>query len=84
MEKQELAEALVSITDDPQLMEVARKAIEDELTDWRERRLSTLRGNGLVIREKDGTPSQIIRFGPEVAMVIGLRALAKHLHPGGA
>ena len=58
-------------------LEVARKAIEDALVEWRDNRLSEpLRGNGLVIREKDGANSNIIRFGPETAMRIGLGAIA--------
>lgn len=56
--------------------EIARKAIEDELIDWRERRLSLLgRGNGLVVKEADGTESSTIRMGPETAVRIGLRAI---------
>lgn len=68
------------IYDDEELMEVARYAVESELIKWREARLSELmRRNGLVIAEKDGTPSQVIRFGMETAMVIGLKAIEKHL-----
>ena len=59
-----------------ELLEIGRKAIEDVLIEWRDSRLSEFtRGNGLVIREKDGRNSTIIRFGPETALKIGLKAM---------
>lgn len=71
---------LNEIADNEELLEVGRKAIEDTLIEWRDNRLSEfMRGNGLVIREKDGSESSIIRFGPETALSIGLKAIAKHL-----
>lgn len=71
---------LREIAEDPVLMEIARAAIERVLIDWRDSRLSELgRGNGLVIREKNGQESSIIRFGPESAMKIGLLAISDHL-----
>lgn len=71
---------LRKIAEDDRLLEVGRKAIEDELVMWRDSRLSTLnRGNGLVIREPDGTASSIIRFGPQTALRIGMKAIAEHL-----
>lgn len=71
---------LKSIYENDELLEVARKAIEKTLIEWRDDRLSEfMRGNGLVIREKDGTESSIIRFGPETAMLIGLKAIDEHL-----
>lgn len=73
---------LEQVASDPELLEVARKAVEDELIAWREARISQLRGNGLVIKEPDGTPSPIIRFGMETAMRIGLEAIIKHLGMG--
>lgn len=67
------------IANAPDLLEVARKAIEDELIERRDSRIGMLRGNGLVIREKNGNPSDIIRMGPEEAIQIGLEAIAKHI-----
>ncbi len=68
------------LIDSPKMMEIARKAVEDELIEWRDLRLSTLgRGNGLVIREYDRSLSSTIRFGMERAMVVGLKAIAAHL-----
>lgn len=74
------SEALKELADNGELLEVGRKAIEARLLEWRDERLSEpMRGNGLVVREKDGTPSDIIRFGPEVALNIGLRAIAEEI-----
>ncbi len=62
----------------PEALEVGRKAVEDTLIEWRDSRLSEpLRGNGLVVREKGGTDSSIIRFGPETALRIGNKAILK-------
>jgi hypothetical protein len=67
-----------ALADNDELLEIGRKTIEDELIKWRDERLSMFnRGNGLVVREKDGKDSSIIRFGPETALKIGLKAIAK-------
>ena len=67
---------VVELSDE--LLEIGRKAIEDVLVEWRDNRLSEFtRGNGLVIREKDGKDSSIIRFGPETALKIGMRAIGE-------
>jgi len=77
------ATILEKISDDDNLLEIGRKAIEDELVDFRDNRISMLgRGNGLVIREKDGKESSMIRFGPEDALRIGLKAIAKSIADG--
>ncbi len=60
-----------------ELLEVGRKAIEDALVEWRDSRLAEIRNNGLVIKEKDGKDSSIIRFGPEAALRIGIEAMRK-------
>lgn len=74
-----LSECAAQIASDRRLLEVARKAIEDVLVDFRDSRISLIRGNGLVVRESDGTESHIIRLGPEDAMRIGLKAITSHL-----
>ena len=80
MNKNELIDHIKAIANDKILLEVGRAAVEDMLIDWRDSRLSeAMRGNGLVIREKDGTESSTIRFGPETCIRIGLIAIAKHL-----
>jgi len=74
------SEFLESVSNNTELLEVARKAIEDALIEMRDSRLSVLfRNNGLVIKEKDGSESSIIRLGPEGAVAIALRAIAIHL-----
>ena len=56
--------------------ETARQAVEKVLIEWRDTRISQpARGNGLVIREKDGTPSDVIRMGMETAMRIAVKAI---------
>lgn len=66
----------------PEALEIGRKAIEDALIEWRDARLSELgRNNGCVVKEKDGTASNVIRFGPEKALRIGLKAMLEaHSH----
>jgi hypothetical protein len=77
---------LRSIADDPELLEVARKKIEDVLIEFRDARLSMLLvGNGLVCREADGKESSIIRLSTRDGIQIALKAIADHLeqHRGG-
>lgn len=79
--KAEIARALA---DDDFLLEVARQSIENVLVEWRDDRISEIRrNNGLVIKERDGTSSDVIRFGPETAMRIGLTAIADYLKKQG-
>ena len=74
------SELIHRILADESLVEVGRKAIEDRLVEFRDSRLSCpLRGNGLVIREFDGQPSNIIRFGPETAITIALQAILERV-----
>ncbi len=63
-----------------ELLEVGRSAIEDALVEFRDERIQEpMRNNGCVIKERDGTRSDIIRFGPETALRIGIKAmLATH------
>lgn len=70
---------LEEIAENNELLEIGRKAIEDELVEFRDSRIACMRNNGFVIREKDGKPSSIIRFGPEFGLQIAMRAIAKHL-----
>ena len=75
-----IQEQLKEIINNKHLLEIGRKAVEDVLVEWRDARLSEFpRGNGLVIRERDGKDSSIIRFGPETALRIGLKAIIEHL-----
>lgn len=75
---QEERNLLLKISDNSDLLELGRLAIEKQLIEWRDERLSSLmRNNGLVIKERDGTDSTVIRFGPELALSIGLKAIAR-------
>jgi hypothetical protein len=57
-------------------LETARKAVEDELIRLRDSRISKLlRNNGLVIKESNGNPSEIIRLSIEDCIRIGLKAI---------
>lgn len=76
---------LEKIADDEALLEVGRQAIEAALIEWRDNRISEpFRCNGLVIREKNGEDSHVIRMGPEHALRIGLKAISEHIAKGGA
>lgn len=74
---------LRKIADDEDLLEVARRKIEINLVEMRDSRISVLgRNNGLVIRERDGTNSHIIRLPVEVAVRLALLAIAESLGGG--
>lgn len=75
----------LAIANDADLLEIARRAIEDELVYRRDNHISVLRNNGCAIRSKNGTGSgsDIFRLGHEEAMCIGLKAIAKYLQAGG-
>lgn len=70
------AKVLRDAAENRALLEVGRKAVEDALIKWRDDRLSMLRNNGYVVKECDGSPSSIIRFGPEHGCRIALEAMA--------
>ena len=73
------AGALREVAKSAVLMEVGRKAVEDELIEWRDSRRFSLRRNGYVIRESDGSASDIVRFGPEFGCRIALEAMADRI-----
>jgi hypothetical protein len=62
--------------------ERARRVVEDELVDWRDEMRFVIRRNGLVIHDKDGRPSPIIRFGFEVGWLIALRDALSRMSEG--
>lgn len=73
-------ECIQQLAENDQLLEVGRKAIEDELIEMRDSRLSSYtQNNGFVIKEKDGQNSDVIRFGPEIGLKIALKAMANKL-----
>lgn len=80
MTNAETATALAEVADDDALMEVGRLAIENALVEFRNSRISAYtRNNGLVCREADGKASDVIRFGPEVAVRIAMKAISSHM-----
>jgi hypothetical protein len=71
---------LEELAENDELLEIGRKAVEDVLVDMRDSRLSIMgRNNGLIIRERDGSDSRIIRLGTEQALRIALKAIAAEL-----
>ena len=69
---------LRKITGNPVLLEVIRRAIEDELIDLRDRRMWLgMPNNGFVCKDKDGEPSSVIRFSTAAGVKLGLLALAE-------
>lgn len=63
----------VALTGDD--FEVARKAVETALIDMRDSGMFVLRRNGLVVYNRDGGDSSIIRLSTEDALRIGLEAI---------
>jgi hypothetical protein len=60
---------------DEQALEVARKAVEDVLVEFRDRRISVLNcGNGFVVREPDGQDSSVMRLPTRDGLRIGIKA----------
>ncbi len=73
------ANELREIANNDKLLEIGRKAIEDLAIEFRDSRISVLRNNGVCCKERDGTPSNTIRFGPETAIKVGLEAIASFI-----
>ena len=74
-----LADAARRIADSADLLEVARRTVEDVLVDLRDGGLFVLRSNGFAIRGRDGSEPVGIRLGPEQGIRIALVAIAEHL-----
>lgn len=73
------AEELRKIANNDELLEIGRKAIEDLVIEFRDSRIQVMRNNGVCCKERDGTPSDVIRFGPETAIKVGLEAIANFI-----
>ena len=73
---------LQQLIDNDDLLEIGRKAIEDALVELRDARMFIVRNNGLVIREKDGAASDVVRMGPESAIRIALLAIKEYCELG--
>lgn len=67
-----------AIAEDSDLLTLAHLAVEDELIDLRDRRMTIgMHRNGLVVRERDGKESSIIRLGTREGIRMALLALAE-------
>lgn len=79
-EKATVAAALRILSKDNDALFAVHKAIEDEMVDLRDRgmMLGPSR-NGMVIFDKDGTESAIIRMGTRMVSAMVMTELAKHL-----
>ena len=64
-------------SEDRELIEELRKEIEDILVSRRDSRISTLNNNGLVIKEKNGDDSHLIRMSITECIEIILKKLNK-------
>lgn len=67
---------LNAVAEQPEVLDDLRLEIEDELVKRRDARMSTMYNNGLVIKEVDGSPSEVIRMGVAEALCIALHKLA--------
>ncbi len=76
----EFSEKVRSLADNPEALLAAHISLEDLLVDMRDSRMCLgMPANGLVIRERDGSDSVIIRIGTRDAVRFALIAIADHL-----
>jgi hypothetical protein len=69
---------------DEDALTAAPLAIEDTLVEFRDHQISVLnRGNGLVIRDRDGQPSPIMRLGTRDGLRIGIAAYLRAVQEEG-
>ena len=78
------AEELRKIANNDELLEVGRKAVEDLAIEFRDSGIMQMRNNGICCRYCDGTSSDVIRFGPETAIKVGLEAIANFIESQGS
>lgn len=75
-----LGDALRKLAADPIAIQTAHIALEDELIELRDDRISLpFRANGLVIREKNGQASDAIRIPTDEAVRRVLKILAEYV-----
>lgn len=76
----DLAAKLDALAQDDDAIHAAHKKLEDLLVELRDLRTSVpTRGNGMVIREANGEPSEIIRLSTPDAVRVALRGVASYL-----
>jgi hypothetical protein len=60
---------------DPDALTAAHVAVEDVLIELRDARIAVVGpANGLVVKEKDGELSSVVRLGTRAALDIGIKA----------
>jgi hypothetical protein len=77
----DIAAALRAIADDPELMIAAHLAVEGHLVELRDSSMfiggpNGLPANGFVIRNRDSSPSEIIRLGTRPGIQLAIQAIA--------
>lgn len=75
----ELAAWLRAAAEDPDLLYIAHQEIEDVAIEMRDSCMFVMVPNGINVREKDGSPSNMIRISTPGAVAIALKAIADHL-----
>jgi hypothetical protein len=66
---------MADIQIDQDALTAAHVAVEDVLIEMRDSRIGQLGpANGFVVRERDGSPSDIIRLGTRWGLEIGIKA----------
>lgn len=75
----ELAAELRRLAEDPEVLKALHLHVEDELIEWRDSGRFMMTANGLVVRDRDGSSSDVIRIGTRMAITMILRAAADRL-----
>lgn len=73
---------MAEINIDPHALEVARLAVENTLIEFRDSAMFMVGGNGFVVRNKDGSPSEIMRLSTAFGLQIGIKAYLEALAQG--
>lgn len=74
-----LAEQIRELTLRPDLVEVVRKKVEDQLIDMRDSGMFMANSNGLAVFGKDGSNPGVIRIGTGMAVSMILELVARRL-----
>lgn len=65
---------MAEIEIDDVALEIARREVEDVLVDFRDNGRFMIGGNGFVIRNQDGSPSEIMRLSTAFGLRTGIKA----------
>lgn len=76
----DIAAALQAVLDDALLIEAGRLEVENQLIEFRDDGMwEGFHNNGLVVKNRDGSESNLIRMGPAFGLRIALRGIIKEL-----